>query len=280
MRASIHIIGSGIAGLCAGCYAQMNGYRSRIFEMRSVPGGLCTAWHRDGYTIDGCIRWLVGTSRRSRFYRLWEEVGALPNQPIHNHDVFARIEGDAGLALTFYTDIDRLAEHLFNLAPEDRDVLSEWIRGLRRLVRLDLPIEPPTELLGPVGKLAAALRALPRAGVLRRWAAMTVRQFADDLDNSFLREAFPLAFDLPEFPMIAMMMTLARMHNGASGYPIGGSAPFARAIERRYLDLGGRIEYGARVEAVLVEENRAVGVRLADGTEHRCDLGFRVAMGP
>jgi phytoene dehydrogenase-like protein len=279
MRESIHIVGAGIAGLSAGCYAQMNGYRSRIFEMHSLPGGLCTAWQRKGYTIDGCIHWLVGSSPKNPFYRLWEEVGAVPNQPIHDHDVFARIEGTSGQAFTLYTDIDRLAAHLIELAPEDRDALREWIRGLRQFARMNLPVERPSELIGPIGRLGAALKSLPHLGVLRRWAGTTVRQFAADLDNPFLREAFPLAFDLPEFPMIAMMMTLAWMHNRASGYPIGGSLPFARSIERRYLDLGGQIEYGARVEEILVEENRAVGVRLADGSEHRSDLVISAADG-
>ena len=144
---------------------------------------------------------------------------------------------------------------------------------------MDLPIEKPAELVGPIGKLGTALRFLPHIGVFRRWAGTTVRQFSEDLDNPFLREAFPLSFDLPEFPMIAMMMTLAWMHNRASGYPIGGSLPFARSIERRYLDLGGEIEYGARVEEVLVEENEAVGVRLADGSEHRSDLVISAADG-
>ena len=37
---SVIIIGAGIAGLSAGCYAQMNGYTSRIFEMHDKPGGL------------------------------------------------------------------------------------------------------------------------------------------------------------------------------------------------------------------------------------------------
>jgi phytoene dehydrogenase-like protein len=279
VRERIGIIGGGIAGLSAGCYARMNGYRSRIFEMHSLPGGLCTAWQRNGYTIDGCIHWLVGSSPKSRFYRLWEEVGAVPNQPMYDHDVFVRIEGGEGKALTLYTDIDRLSAHLFEIASEDRDVLREWTRGLRKLTRMDPPVERPAERMGPIGKLAAALRFLPHIGVFRRWAGTTVRQFAEDLDNPFLREALPLAFDLPEFPMIAMMMTLAWMHNGAAGYPIGGSLPFARAIERRYLDLGGEIEYGARVEEILVKENRAVGVRLEDGTEHRSDLVISAADG-
>ncbi|HUU64217.1 MAG TPA: NAD(P)-binding protein [Dehalococcoidia bacterium] len=62
MEKSIIIIGAGIAGMAAGCYGQMNGYRSRIFEMHDKLGGLCTAWERKGYTIDGCLHWLVGIS--------------------------------------------------------------------------------------------------------------------------------------------------------------------------------------------------------------------------
>ena len=56
---SIIIIGAGIAGLSAGCYGQMNNYQTRIFEMHNLPGGLCTSWKRQGYTIDGCLHWLV-----------------------------------------------------------------------------------------------------------------------------------------------------------------------------------------------------------------------------
>jgi phytoene dehydrogenase-like protein len=37
------VIGAGMAGLSAGCYGQMNDYRTRIFEMHTKPGGLCTA---------------------------------------------------------------------------------------------------------------------------------------------------------------------------------------------------------------------------------------------
>jgi phytoene dehydrogenase-like protein len=49
---SIAIIGGGVAGLAAGCYAQMNGYQTRIFELHALPGGVCTSWRRDGYVCD------------------------------------------------------------------------------------------------------------------------------------------------------------------------------------------------------------------------------------
>lgn len=39
----IVIVGAGFVGLATGLYAQMNGYRTRIFEMHVRPGGLCPA---------------------------------------------------------------------------------------------------------------------------------------------------------------------------------------------------------------------------------------------
>ena len=40
MQKSIIIIGAGISGLSAGCYGQMNGYDTRIFELNTIPGGV------------------------------------------------------------------------------------------------------------------------------------------------------------------------------------------------------------------------------------------------
>lgn len=33
------IIGAGISGLSAGCYGEMNGYETEIFETQNTPGG-------------------------------------------------------------------------------------------------------------------------------------------------------------------------------------------------------------------------------------------------
>jgi phytoene dehydrogenase-like protein len=49
----------------------------------------------------------------------------------------------------------------------------------------------------------------------------------------------------------------------------GASLQFAKAIEKRYLDLGGEIMYSAQVERILVEDDQAVGVRLYNNDEYR-----------
>ena len=74
-------------------------------------------------------------------------------------------------------------------------------------------------------------------------------------------------------------MTLAWLHNKTAGYPIGGTMPMIRNVEKRYLELGGQIQYGAKVEKILVEKDQAVGVRLVDGSELRADVVISCADG-
>ncbi|NLD63201.1 MAG: NAD(P)-binding protein, partial [Bacteroidales bacterium] len=90
---SMIIIGAGFAGLAAGIYGRLNGYKTRIFEMHSLPGGLCTSWKRNGYTFDACIHWLVGSSPESNMYRMWEETGIAQNREFVYADEYYRLEG-------------------------------------------------------------------------------------------------------------------------------------------------------------------------------------------
>lgn len=82
MNKSIIIIGAGMGGLSAGCYGQMNGYNTRIFEMHTLPGGQCASWKRKGDTLDACIHHLFGCSPSSKIYQLWHELGAMPREMV------------------------------------------------------------------------------------------------------------------------------------------------------------------------------------------------------
>jgi len=72
---------------------------------------------------------------------------------------------------------------------------------------------------------------------------------------------------------------LAGLHLKTSSYPVGGLQRVVDAIEQRYRDLGGEIHFKSRVAKILVENNKAVGVRLEDGTEHRADVVISAADG-
>jgi phytoene dehydrogenase-like protein len=270
------IIGAGIGSLATGCYAQMNGYHTQIFEMHSVPGGLCASWKRKGYTFDGCIHHLAGCLPESGLYPLWQELGAMPRPMLYAREL-VQAEDPAGNCLTVFTDLDKLAQHLTELAPEDAKTFDELVRAAKRLRTFDaieLAVATPVELL----------KALPVLVPGLKWMKMTMDEAAQGLRNPFLRRVFPsLQYDSPTNPVATFLNLLAQCERQNWGWPKGGSLPFAQDIARRYVDLGGQIHYRAKVERILVESDRAVGVRLANahgGREHRADVVVSSAYGP
>jgi len=274
MDKSIIIIGAGMAGLSTGCYSQMNGFRTKIFEMHTTPSGVCTTWNRKGYKIDGCIHWLTGSSPGNSFYPLWKELGLVHGQIMINHEEYARIEGKDGEVFIVYTDINQLEQHMKELAPEDEDVIEEFIKGIRNCIDFPMPVEKTPELFSPVDGLKMMLKMIPYMKVYKKWGKVTIQNVASRFRNPFLREVFRFIFNLqnpPDFPMMAVLMTFTWMHQKTAGYPVGGSLKLARTIEQRYLSLAGEICYKSKVVKILVENNQAVGIRLADGSEHYAD---------
>ncbi len=281
MPQSILIIGGGIAGLAAGCYARMNGYETEILEANDRPGGLCTSWTRKDYTIDGCLRWLVGSRTGTALNHVWRELGVLPDRELVRHEELVRVAGPGGKVLVAYTDPDRLEQHLLSLAPDDAAPIREFVSAIRRFTKFDILLPKP----GRLASMKLAAKMAPYLGQMQALGTVSIGQFAGRFKDPFLREAFPMMFfGLRDCQLLTLVMALAGFASGDSTYPIGGSLALARSIEARYLALGGRITYGARVERVLVEEGgaagfragakgaRAVGALLADGGERRADI--------
>jgi len=264
---SITIIGAGFAGLCAGIYAQMNGYKSQIFELHDKPGGLCTSWKRKGYIIDGCIHWFVGSSPESSMHDFWEEVGVTQGREFIYMDEYMHFESSDGRVLTFYTDIDKLEKHLLEFSPTDAVKIGEFINAIRVCLAFDTPSKDT-----PFGKkLSKKLRLgwtfVTKGKKLQEWMKITGKEFAAGFKDPVLKKAFDEMW-MPEFSIMFLFFTFAYLHKRNAGYPIGGSMPLSRALEDRYKSLGGTIHYKKRVEKILTDGNRASGIRLVDGTEY------------
>lgn len=274
MRKEVLIIGGGIGGLSAGAYAAMNGYKARIFEMHSLPGGVCTSWRRKCYTFDGCIHHLAGCRPGSHFYDLWAELGVMPGLEVLYPEDLVRMEGPGGKSVTVYTDLDRLEESVAHAAPADAKTTRKWVSAIRRLAGTDL-----TEigLMSGREKLAL-LRHIPE---FTNWGRYTLESFAlKRLCDPFLRKVWPsMLYDTPSNPQIIQMNMLAGCSTGDYGWPAGGSLAFARKLAERCRQAGCEIHYKAKAEEVLVENDRAAGIRLADGTEERADVVISNAPG-
>ncbi|MGS2586445.1 phytoene desaturase family protein [Streptomyces hebeiensis] len=268
------IIGAGIGGLSTGAYAQMSGAETRIFERHVLPGGCCTAWSRQDYVFDYCIEWLTGTGRNNDASQVWRELGALDGKTIANFEMFNTVVDENGRSVTFYNDPDRLERHLLEISPADARPIKAFCRDLRRFIDINhYPFLTPPPLQPLKEKLATLRVVLPDFVLFWRTAATRMEKFAGRFQDPLLRRAFPFIFfqDHEVFPLLPYLFNMASAHHHNAGFPQGGSLGLARSVEERYTSLGGRVDYRARVERILVENDRAIGVELRGGERHYAD---------
>ncbi len=267
----IIIIGAGISGLSAGCYAAMNGYEVNLLEANPTPGGLCTTWTRKGYHIDGSCHSLVGSGPASSSHKIWRELGAIQGRRIVDYEYFAGMTARDGRVFRLYTDPDRLERHMKELSPADAKPIEEFCGYVRQFARFNLPVEKPAELMGFLEGAKMMLGFLPFIKLFGELGSLTLESFAARFQDPLLRDGIKNANYGAPGSLFTVVMPLGWMSRKDGGYPIGGSLALARAIEARFTGLRGAIRYGARVIRVLERSGRAAGVRLEDGTELEAD---------
>ncbi len=273
MEKRMVIIGAGIAGLSAGCYALMNGYKTTIFEMHTKPGGLCTAWKRKGYTFDISMHMLVG-SKSGPFNQMWKELGVLTGREFIYHDEAARIES-GGKSLNMCADPRRLEDQMLALSPADSDLIKEFIRLLSGKSIMSGASLKPAEMFNLMDNIKMASVILPLVRVFRRYGQMTIQEFAQRFQDPFLRNAVRFFIDAPgwpmhRYPMVAMAGFIKGFYE--SGVPLGGSQNVIFQIAELYRQLGGEIHYKSRATDVIIRNDQVTGVRLEDGTEHPAEI--------
>ena len=70
-------------------------------------------------------------------------------------------------------------------------------------------------------------------------------------------------FGGPDVPLLTVLLPLAYADRHAAGIPWHGWLSFSRAIERRFIELGGEMRYHSKVVGCTTAGGRVTGVRLA-----------------
>ncbi|OHD82635.1 MAG: hypothetical protein A2355_15055, partial [Spirochaetes bacterium RIFOXYB1_FULL_32_8] len=262
-KKEIHIIGAGIAGLTIGCYLQMNGFNTQIFESHSIAGGLCTAWKRKGYTFDGCIHSTIASGDRYKLNKWFGEIINFDTIKYHFYNELSLIQFEDGKTFHFYTNPDKLENELIALAPEDETFIKKMIQSIKVFAKHDLQMSKPIELWSPLDYYLRQFITLPYISHLSKWSKSlkeTISKCKSPLLRSVLNQDF-----FTRYPFYFFLISLGQMNNNSVGYPIGGSLQFANTIEETYKNCGGTIHYNSKVEKIIVNNHRASGIVLEDG---------------
>jgi len=279
-QTDVVVIGSGIGGLSCAALLARYGFDVIVCESHTIAGGAAHAFERNGYIFDSGPSLYSGLSYSPSPNPLRQVLDAIGSQlPCVNYDTWGCClpEGD------FDTSVgaEQFCEVLARLRGEE--AVAQW-RQLQ-------------QVMAPLAKAAIALP--PAALRLDIGAALTMSRFAPSLAShtaNVLKLTGPfsrimdgvvsdpficnwlnmLCFLLSGLPAsgtnaaeVAFMFADWYRPGVKLDYPVGGSGALVNALVQGLEKHGGELILGAHVEQVLVEDKRAVGVRLRNGKEIR-----------
>lgn len=271
------IIGAGVAGLSAGCYLQMNGYETEIFEAHNIPGGLCTSWKTDGYMFDGCLHSFGALKPECKLYHWWKEIIDLDKMDFHYHDELCQVFLEDGRVVHLYIDPDKLEWELKSIAPEDSKFIEGLIKDIKHFTKYDMQLAKPLELWTPLDYFLSQFRTGPYVRQLSRWQK-SMAEITKNCQSALLRRVLNQDF-FSHYPAYFFLLSIGELHKRNAGYPIGGSLRFVLRIENKYKALGGKIHYSSKVDKINVEGRQAIGITLETGETHHTDLVISAADG-
>ncbi len=263
MSKQILILGGGISGLAAGIYAQKMGFQSQIFERNLVPGGECTGWDRKGYHIDGCIHWLTGSGEGSELGRIWRETGAL-NQGIKilQPESFGTVNAN-GVIVSLYCDITKLRTHLLEISPGDNVEIDRLCQAIKIFQNTDIPVTPP-DMMRPL-ELYHFIRRMSGSNRMMKQFQLPLSEYASRFQHPAIRQALT-AFLPSDNSAYILPYNMGVVSSGNGGRPVGGSRALALRMADQYQSMGGDLHLGEEVSRIQIQNKKATGIALSDGT--------------
>ena len=259
----IAIIGAGVAGLAAGIYAQLHGFRTTIYEKSSVPGGACMGWTQDGLPIEGSMRFLAGTQEGTPLYNCWNEVDALRDTMFVNPDSFFTVE-DSGETISFCQDLDVFCSSAEKISPEDSRLLQQFRAFVLKAQGDVLQTQKPVDLMSPL----EALRVNSANGevnkLLARLHNVPLADFAQKFHHPALRCAFRQVLP-PGSTLAYLVLCYAKFISGDIAVPVGGSRRIIKRMTDMYLKNDGELQVNAPVKEIIAANGAARGVVLESG---------------
>jgi prolycopene isomerase len=268
------VIGSGIGGLVTASQLAAKGAKVLVLERYLIPGGSGGSFRRAGYTFDVGASMIFGFGQKGHTNLLTRALADVGEHCTTIPDP-AQLEYHLPGGLTVAVDRDYesfIAELTARFPHEAKGIRTFYDTCAQVFHYLDamplLSLEDPAYLAKVFFKAPLACLGLAR------WLPVNVGSVARAhiQDPNLLRfidmECFCWSvMPADRTPMINAGMVFSDRHAGGINYPKGGVGVIAGKLVAGLERHGGAIRYRSRVVKVLIEQGRAVGVRLADGQE-------------
>ncbi|PPS20148.1 hypothetical protein GOBAR_AA00418 [Gossypium barbadense] len=258
------VIGSGIGGLVAATQLAVKGAKVLVLEKYVIPGGSSGYYQRDGYTFDVGSSVMFGFSDKFFMHLDCGTVCWLLYMNRGNLNLITQALAAVGREMEVIPDPTTVHFHLpNNLSVQVHREYSEFINEL--ISKFPHEKEGILKFYGECWKIFNALNSLQLKSLEE-----PIYLFGQFFQKPL--ECLTLCFIVSTVnalrtPMINAGMVLCDRHFGGINYPVGGVGGIAKSLAEGLIDQGSEILYKANVTNIIIDQGKAVGVKISDGRE-------------
>jgi all-trans-retinol 13,14-reductase len=257
------IIGSGLGSLTvASVLAQMEGWKVLILERHWQAGGFTHVFKRKRkFLWDVGIHYIGQVGKGGDLKNAFDFVTGDKVKWHPMPDDFDHFHFPDGYKFAMRKGVDNIRQDLIKDFPEEQANILQYFKDLKRAIRWFQTSELKKNLppfLQWFGKL------IPNPG--KSFALQTVKTY---MDSRFQDERIKSVltgqwgdYGLPPEKAAFVIHAMLTSHYFDGGfYPVGGSGNIFDSIEPILGKSGGRVLVNHRVDEIIIEKNKAVGVR-------------------
>lgn len=277
------IIGSGFGGLCAAAALTAYGKKPLILESHYTPGGTAHGFSVKSkvgtFHFDTGPSFFCGLTSNPSLNPVKHALDAIDEHvECTSYDRFAIDDLRVGTVHICEDEAITLASVRKLVGTSATDELRAFYNTMRKMhASMNVPSIALRGdwRLGPVIAqrwMSNMLSLLPYVGDISQPVSTVMRRVG--VKSPFVKrlldiEAFLLSGLKTDATITAEIAFMVGERNkpGTIEYPIGGARAIINALTRGIKKKGGRLRLRAHVDEILVEEGRAIGVRLQDGEE-------------
>lgn len=263
------VIGAGFGGLAAAVRLGARGYSVTIVEKLEQAGGRASVFKQDGYTFDAGPTIITAPFV---FEELWELCGKKMEDHVKLKamDPFYRIRFDDGDTFTCTGDADFMRKEIARFNPDDVKGYEAFFKESKANYSLGFSL-----MHKPFHKFIEMAKFLPE--LVKKRADRTVYgHVAKHIKNEKLRIALsfhPLFVGGNPMKVTSVYSLIAYLEREYGvHYAFGGTGALVQGLVDLVQGQGGTLLLNSPVSEVLVENDRACGVKLEDGLEIKSDI--------
>ena len=269
MKKKIIVIGSGFGGLGAAVRLAAKGHEVELFEKRDKLGGRAYVYEINGFKFDGGPTVITAPFL---FDDIWEIAGKKREDyfELVPCDPFYRIFNHQGRHFNYNGDHDFILDEIEKWNPSDKEGYERFIASTKDIFDTGMAlIDKPFLNVMDMVKVAPDLIRLQSYLSVYKYVSKFVK-------DDFLRRCFsfhPLLIGGNPFDAASLYVLIHYLEREwGVHYALGGTASIVNGFGKLMDELDVTVHLERPVEEIMVENGQAVGVRLADGSEHQADI--------